>query len=35
LSAEFEHLHQRVNPSDLAALDKILEFNLEASGTDI
>jgi hypothetical protein len=30
LSAEFEHLHQRVNPGDLTALDKILQFNPEA-----
>jgi hypothetical protein len=29
LSAEFEHLRQHVNSSDLAALDKILQFNPE------
>jgi hypothetical protein len=35
LSAEFERLCQRVNSSDLAALDKILQFNPEAPGTGI
>jgi hypothetical protein len=35
LSAEFDCLRQRVNPSDLAALDKILQFNPEASSADI
>jgi hypothetical protein len=35
LSAKFECLHQHVNPGDLAALDKILQFNLEALGAGI
>jgi hypothetical protein len=35
LSAEFEHLHQCVNPGDRDALDKILKFNPEASVVDI
>jgi hypothetical protein len=35
LSTEFERLHQHVNPSNLAALDKIFHFNLEALGAYI
>jgi hypothetical protein len=35
MSAEFERLHQRVNPGDLAALDKILQFNPEGPGVSI
>ncbi len=35
LSAEFERLRQRVNSGDLGALDKILQFNPEASGASI
>ncbi len=35
LSAKFERLRQLVNPGNLAALDKILQFNVEASGTGI
>jgi hypothetical protein len=35
LSAEFEHLRQHINPGDLAALDKILEFNPEAPSANI
>jgi hypothetical protein len=35
LSAEFERLRQRVNPGDLTALNKILQFNPEASVTGI
>ncbi len=35
LSAELERLRQCVNPGNLAALDKILEFNLKAPGADI
>ncbi|CAK9193849.1 unnamed protein product [Sphagnum troendelagicum] len=35
LSAEFERLRQRINPGDLVTLDKILQFNPEALGTDI
>jgi hypothetical protein len=35
LSTEFERLCQRVNPGDLTALDKILQFNPEASGAGI
>jgi hypothetical protein len=35
LSIEFECMRQRVNPGDLAALDKILQFNPEAPCVDI
>jgi hypothetical protein len=35
LSAEFEHLHQCVNPGDLDALDKILKFNPKAPVANI
>jgi hypothetical protein len=35
LSVEFERLRQCVNPNDLDALDKILEFNLEVPIVDI
>jgi hypothetical protein len=35
LSTEFEHLRQHVNPGNLAALNKILQFNPEAPGTNI
>jgi hypothetical protein len=35
LSAEFERLHQCVNLSNLATLDKIFQFNLEAPGVGI
>jgi hypothetical protein len=35
LSAELERVRQDVNPGDLAALDKILEFNLKAPGVNI
>ncbi len=35
LSAEFKRLRQRINPGDLVALDKIFQFNPEASGTGI
>ncbi|CAK9256716.1 unnamed protein product [Sphagnum jensenii] len=35
LSAEFERLRQRINPGDLVTLDKILQFNPEALGTNI
>ncbi|CAM6023946.1 unnamed protein product [Sphagnum balticum] len=35
LSAEIERLCQRINLGDLAALDKILQFNPEAPSADI
>jgi hypothetical protein len=35
LSAEFEHLRQRVNASDVVALDKIFQFNPKAPVADI
>ncbi len=35
LSAKFERLHQRVNPGDFAALEKILQFNPKAPDADI
>jgi hypothetical protein len=35
LSAEFDCLCQRINPSDLAALDKIFQFNPEEPGASI
>jgi hypothetical protein len=35
LSVKFERLRQLVNPGDLAALDKILQFNLETPSTGI
>jgi hypothetical protein len=35
LSAQFERLRQCVNPGDLIALDKILQFNPEAPGVVI
>ncbi len=35
LGAEFERLLQRVNPGDLVAFDKIVQFKPEAPGADI
>jgi hypothetical protein len=35
LSTEFERLRQSINPSDLAALDKILQFNPKAPSANI
>jgi hypothetical protein len=35
LSIEFDRLHQHVNPGNLVALDKILQFNPEAPGAGI